>query len=73
MAHKEDCRQIILSSLHNKAATGTKESCRGFVVATSSHNFLMEEEDFPKSLQNAKEFLIGVLENKNVLFILHKA
>jgi len=33
----------------------------------------MEEEDFPKSLQNAKENLIGVLENKNGLFILHKA
>jgi len=33
---------------------------------------MMEEEDFPKSLQNAKENLIGVLENKNGLFILHK-
>ena len=33
----------------------------------------MEEEDFPKSLQNAKENLIGVLENKTDLFIQHKA
>ena len=33
----------------------------------------MEEEDFPKSLQNAKENLIGVLENKTDFFIQHKA
>ena len=33
----------------------------------------MEEEDFPKSLQNAKENLIGVLENKTEFFIQHKA
>ena len=30
------------------------------------------EEDFPKSLQNAKENLIGVLENKTEFFIQHK-
>ena len=35
--------------------------------------FLMEEECFPKSLQNAKENLIGVLENKTEFFIQHKA
>jgi len=33
---------------------------------------LMEEENFPKSLQNRKEFLIGVLENKTEFFIQHK-
>jgi len=33
----------------------------------------MEEENFPKSLQNAKENLIGVLENKTKFFIQHKA
>ena len=30
------------------------------------------EEDSPKSLQNAKENLIGVLENKTDFFIQHK-
>ena len=34
-------------------------------------NYIVHEY-FPKSLQNAKENLIGVLENKTELFILHK-